>query len=305
MTKYTKMLSRVVTISTYAIIFCVIGNMVMPALIVESVHAQTSSSSSSATAQPKLSASDQKALDKAQSDAKAAMYKDWGLTKSEIAFSDSFDMDAINQKVDKYVTYDKNGVASLNANAFRKDGTVKLSKSNTELAISIANKKISQYNKSIAAAVSASSKSGNNSSYKSTSKIASRGLETDLVVQSNNKSQVNAAASSCSPIKYFRTYRYWWGYDYKIALENCAIEAISTSRTYITSVSTALLVICMAGVVTGPICGISWGMFNVGVNLVAVPLILTNRLCGYRGAELGYTMTWYPLLSYPSIRCPN
>lgn len=40
MTKYSKMLSRVVTISTYAIIFCVIGNMVMPALFIESVQAQ-------------------------------------------------------------------------------------------------------------------------------------------------------------------------------------------------------------------------------------------------------------------------
>lgn len=300
MSKYTKILSMVVTISIHAIIFCVISNMVMPALIIESVHAQ-----SSASAETKLSASDQKAFDKAKADAKSAMYKELGFTKSEITFSESFDMDIINQKVDKYVTYNKNGLASLNENAFRKDATVKLSKSNTELAISISNKKISQYNKNIASTVSVSSKSDNNSSYKSTNKIASRGLEIDLVIQPNHKIQVNAAARSCSPIKYFRTYRYWWGYDYKIALESCIIDAINTSRSAITTVTTAIMAVCWAGVVSGPICTVAWAGFNAGINLVALPLVVTNRLCGYRGAELGYTMTWYPLLSYPSIRCPS
>lgn len=155
--KYTQLLGRVVTISTYAIIFCVIGNMVMPALIVDAAQAQAVSSST--TAQLKLSVSDKKLLDQAQSETKSALYKQFGLTKSEIAFSDSFDMESINQKVDKYVTYDKNGIASLNANAYRKDGTVKLSKANTEIVISIANKMMTSYNKIVTSTISTDVKS--------------------------------------------------------------------------------------------------------------------------------------------------
>lgn len=302
MTKYTKMLSRVVTISTYAIIFCVIGNMVMPALVIESVHAQAVTSSS--TAQPTLSASDQKILDKAKADAKIAIYKDLKLTPQEIAFVASFDMEAISQKADKYVTPNKVGILSLDVNSFRKDGTVKLSKANTEIAILIINKEIAKYNslvKGINTEVASTQKNmsassiavSNSSGVQVTKSVSGKTIsinfnfDTSKIVNTNASSGKLQSASISLPGWPFCSWASidvsvgWWG-SYTFRLNDCAAKLYTS--VYMVGVG-ALLGAGLAaifpayGVVLGVTVAIS-GAYARGI------VDWMNSSCGNRGIYL-------------------
>lgn len=293
MKKYTQLLGRVVTISTYAIIFCVIGNMVMPALIVDA--AQTQAVSSSTTAQAQADAA-KKALDKAQADAKAAMYKEIGLNSLEIAFSNSFDMDAINQKVDKYVTYDKNGNATLNANAYRKDGTVKLSKANTGIVISITNKQISKYNKDVKAIMGVTDSSV-------TKTILARGVELKVNIPVNNSvSKVSAASlggylyPKCDPKS--TSTRTWTGYT--IDVDNCYVMRVLVNHEVVIWAGGGVGTVC--GWFGAGLCSILAGFFTFLPSTTYAWIENMNLRCGQRGIYIIGTW-WQGYYPVPTAKC--
>ena len=293
MAKFTKSLTRVVTISTYAIIFCIIGNIVMPDLIVENVHAQ--SVTSSTTTQLKLSASDKELINKAKSDVKATLYKQFGLSKSEITFSDNFDMDSINKKVDKYVSYDQNGNASLNANAYRKDGTVKLSKSNTEIVISIANKMITSYNKAVKSIISTNTKSSNMVEIPNlvvTKTIIARGVNVTYDVIQNNVSSGVSAASRSVPSVYRTQITNWgWNWGFDLFVTNEYINSILDKMTW-AGFTAAVGAIATKGKALGlcftPFSGIICGLGAVAIAVNIYLLRDANNACGQRGAYYIY-----------------
>lgn len=303
-----KLFRRALIISTFAIIICFLADLIMPTVIVETIHAQSTSNIS----QEKISVADQKALDKANFESRNSNYQKLNLTTKEISFSEdkSFDKNAINKKVDQYVSYNKKtGNATFNSNGFMVDRTVKLSKSNTNIVISITNKMIDDYNKSIneiptlneSMVTTTSTKQTNNSKgakVEITKSINARGVNIavkDITNSTNNVSLQSLSAPSDGRTNIIN--RGWWGFDLFISHElvnKMFWIMVAFGVTSVASLLVTIPVIITACSLLGPI---SWAACAIGGAIILMFSYLTwafrndDIFCGQRGVYYQFR-TW-------------
>lgn len=322
-----RFLKRVMAVSTYVILFCIIGNIVVPAMIVQSVQAQSFSNSS--IIQPKVSIADQKILDKARADSKVAREKELGLTTAEIRFTEDFDLDKINQKVDTYVKYDAKGMASFNASAYMHDPSIKLSKSNTNISISIANKMIAKYNSDLGKIVTTTTKARQITSANTQiqvpeliteKKIIDRGYEITVSASESNKLSTKASnatmstsSSSCLLLPKFKIVHVWSDQDaILLVITPCIIEWI-TDMSAGTSIVAGLLTAGICALITGGICAAAALIVGSYIALNIWWLGYYNKwYCGSRGVMLIEKINYYYIwvwrqsyISYTGYSCPT
>ena len=266
---------------------------------------QAQSIEKQAIAQAELTATQKAELEKAQKDARLAMYKELKLSTVEKKFVEKYadKLESFNQTIDKYVNYNKtNGNATVDVTAIYKNmkairAITGLTQNEVLTVKDIALKMVKNYNKEISK-IQIFSRTNTNDTLKVSSlssqeenqfKIAKTFEERGVKIQyeipafTNSKldsNTVQKASSSCYAGKWLvNKYVYWWGTNSDRRMNMCGFnQMITLLEGLLNNTSTGTSVGCtIAGFFGGWLVGIPCNAAAIALKWVAQNYINTLR----------------------------
>lgn len=246
----------------------------------------------------------QKQLAIEQKKAQEEMYKAMGLSTAEIAYIEKNDFEAIKNRLDKYVTYDKDGyakMAKITSAQSRKDGI-----SSQEISIGL--KMVANYNETVKNydKKAMERKVGNPLVQKTVENKGIR-VEVDLtgIDWYTSKQQLQSRALTCKP-RILRTISQygWWTQTHYMDIDNCAAELIAKVAGGISMVTGTVAFLCTAGFIVGSVCTVGMGTISAVFGILSKAVDQVNYWCGKRGVRVGFTAMNKVMIGSPWLWCP-
>jgi hypothetical protein len=281
-------MEKILKLFSYSMILAIAINMMSPLMIyaaAKPLPVNDYPTSSSAMSQVEM----QKQLAVEQKKAQEEMYKAMGLSTAEIEYIEKNDFEAIKTRLDKYVTYDKDGyakMARITSAQSRKDGI-------SSREISIGMKMVASYNETVR---------GLDTQILKQSQLRTRSNESNIVyktvldrgISTLAPSQSRSLATNSTGFEYFQ----WWGY--RVYLTNEFVNILTNAG--ITWSAGQILGLLTKTVSLGAMCAASTVLCVGLAAYIAVNyywMVSYNRQCGRRGVFFNgaWWTGWVPVIT--------